>query len=377
MRITPCLTNTGRGVGSRAITAGYSLIELMVTMLIGLIILNGVFQIVIASKRSSIDHQEISYIQENARFALDIISRDVRMAGYLGCANRNTQQVNVITHDVMGFIGTAGIVGFDHESGTQKFPTQYRALVKDKTDSLMIRRGEYEQEFLVRAQNPSTQTISLWSNHSFDKDQPLAMVDASCRFSALFTAASLPAATEISHQTSGNNCSATLRGQYTCQQCSEGSCPNQLVHASYPAGSRVMPLISNAYFIGESTLLPGAPALKRQTLSVVAGALTTETEELATGIENIQLQYGVDINNDGQISEYRSAHQMDINGDGTIDNSDWQSVRTVKIELLLVSQSPAFTEPQTVKFAGIDYTGLFMRQVVSSTITIRNTHSQS
>lgn len=357
--------------------AGYSLIELMVTMLIGLIILNGVFQIVIASKRSSIDHQEISYIQENARFALDIISRDVRMAGYLGCANRNTQQVNVITNDVMGFIGTAGIVGFDNESGKQQFPEQYRDLVKEKTDSLMIRRGEYEQEFLVREQNPNTQTISLWASHDFDKDQPLAMVDASCRFSALFTAASLPGATEISHQASGNNCAATLRGQYSCQQCSEGGCPNQLVHASYPAGSRIMPLISNAYFIGESSLLPGSPALKRQTLSVVGGMLTTQTEELATGIENIQLQYGVDVNDDGQITEYRAAHQMDVNGDGIIDNTDWQSVRTVKIELLLVSQSPAFTEPQTVTFAGVDYTGLFMRQVVSSTIAIRNTHSQS
>lgn len=356
---------------------GYSLIELMVTMLIGLIIMNGVFQIVIASKRSSIDHQEISYIQENARFALDIISRDVRMAGYLGCANRNTQQVNVITHDAMGFIGTAGIVGFDNESGKQQFPVQYRELIREKTDSLMIRRGEYEQEFLVREQNPSTQTISLWANHSFEKDQPLAMVDASCRFSSLFTAASFPSTTTISHRASANNCASTLRGQYSCGQCSEGGCPNQFVHAAYPAGSRIMPLVSNAYFIGESTLLPGSPSLKRQTLSVVNGVLTTQTEELATGIENIQLQYGVDSNGDGQITEYRSAHQMDVNGDGVIDNTDWQSVRTVKIELLLISQAPAFSEPQTITFAGVDYTGLFMRQVVSSTITIRNTQTPS
>lgn len=339
---------------------GFSLIELMVTTLIGLVILNGVFQIIIASKRASIDQQEISYIQENARFVLDTISRDVRMAGFIGCATAGSQPIHVTTGKP-NISDYSAIAGVDHESGRQQFPAQYRAQIKDKTDALTISRGEYEQGFLVREQNPVTQVLELWSHHQFKHGQTLAVVEPSCQFNALLTATDFPAGNAIAYRTASQHCQAVVGGEHNC------------THPAYPPGSRVMPLIANTYFIGESALLPGAPALKRQTIAIIDGAQQTRTEELATGIENMQLQYGIDRNGDGRIAEYRAAHQMDINADGVIDHRDWQTVRAVKIELLLVSQSPAFSEPQTVQFSGVNYTGLFMRQVVSTTITLRNT----
>jgi type IV pilus assembly protein PilW len=350
---------------------GYSLIELMVTMLIGFIILNGVFQVVFSSKRSQIDHTEISYIQENARFAIDTLSRDIRMAGYLGCASK-TDQVNVISQDVMGSLDSASISGFEGNKDNTHFPAEYQAQVKSNTDSLIIRRGESEQEYLVRDQNPNAKTITLWANHSFEANQPLALVDGSCQFSALFTANKINGPNKISHEAAGLNCNDVLRGRYSCTDCSGTNCPNTLVNQAYLAGSRIMPLVANAYFIGDSTLLPGTPALKRQSMVVVSGALTTRTEELATGVENIQFTYGVDTNNSGVINEYRKASEMDINDDGNIDNSDWEFVRSVKVDMLLISQSPVFQQPQTVSFNGVDYPGLFMRQVVSTTIQIRN-----
>lgn len=360
---------------SRCTQIGYSLIELMVTVLIGMIVLNGVFQVVISSKRSYLDHKEISYIQENARFALDILSRDIRMAGYIGCANNNTEQVNVIANDLMGFIGTAGISGFDDTSGINSFPLQYRNQILSNTDSLLIRRGEAEEELLVRAQNPINNTITLWQNHNVTANQPMAIVDNSCSFSAIFTASNIIDPQTINHDTSSNNCNNVLRGSYTCSECTGSNCPRSLPNTPYKSGARVMPLISNAYFIGDSTLMPGTPALKRQAMVAHSGNITTRTEELATGVENIQFMYGVDTDADGQINGYRTANQMDINGDGIINSDDWQTVQTVKISMLLRSQSPVFTEPQTVTFNGIDFSGLFMRQVVSTTIQIRNQSS--
>lgn len=351
---------------------GYSLIELMVTLLIGMIILNGVFQVVIASKRSYLDHKEVSYIQENARFALDTLSRDIRMAGYIGCANNNTEQVNIITGDMMSFIGTAGIAGFDDTSGTGSFPVGYRNLALANTDSLLIRRGESEDEFLVRNQNPTTKNITLWDNHNFEVNQPIAIVDGSCSFSAVFTASTISGPNSVSHGISANNCNDIIRGRYTCSQCSGTNCPRALPTASYQAGARIMPLISHAYFIGDSSLLPGTPALKRQAMIAHNGALTMRTEELATGVENIQFIYGVDTSGNGVINEYRSANNMDINNDGFTDSDDWESVYTVKINMLLRSKSPVFADPQNIQFNGRAYLGLFMRQVVSTTIQIRN-----
>ena len=356
----------------KIIHQGYSLIELMVTMFIGLIILNGVFHVVLSSKRSKMDLDEISYIQDNARFAFDILGRDIRMAGYIGCANNVSEQVNIINGDAMGFLGMAGISGFDGDENTPSFPSSYRKLVKAKTDSLLIRRGESDQELLVRSHNPTTKTINLWQDHTFKADEPLAIVDATCNFSALFTASAITSANSLSHKISRNNCNDVLKGQYTCNDCSSGYCPRALTAGGYSAGARIMPLISNAYFIGDSTLIPGLPALKRQSMVTLNGQITTQTEELAIGIENIQFLYGVDTEGKGTVNEYRKANQMDVNNDGYINSIDWLQVLTVKIDLLLVSQRPVFTEPQTVVFDGVNYLGLFMRQVVSTTVQIRN-----
>lgn len=62
---------------------GLSLIELMVGLVIGLILLAGVAQTMLASKEASSSRQNLSVITENARFLFDYMSRDLRMAGRL------------------------------------------------------------------------------------------------------------------------------------------------------------------------------------------------------------------------------------------------------------------------------------------------------
>ena len=52
---------------SRIKDLGFSLVELMVAILIGLIILAGVIQVVTTSKSTFFGQEEMSFIQENAR----------------------------------------------------------------------------------------------------------------------------------------------------------------------------------------------------------------------------------------------------------------------------------------------------------------------
>lgn len=66
---------------------GLSLVELMIAMVLGLIIISAVLY-VFAANRASYSHQEsLSHIQESGRFALELLSRDIRMAGFIGCGN--------------------------------------------------------------------------------------------------------------------------------------------------------------------------------------------------------------------------------------------------------------------------------------------------
>ncbi len=76
-------------------SSGFSLIELMIAMVIGLILTVGMVSIFSSNKRSSELNQAIAGIQENARLALELMSRDVRMAGFQGCAPISSASVQI------------------------------------------------------------------------------------------------------------------------------------------------------------------------------------------------------------------------------------------------------------------------------------------
>ncbi len=61
---------------------GFSMVELMVALTISLFLLIAITQIFLGNRKSHQMHEGISRIQENSRFAMDIIGRQVRMAGH-------------------------------------------------------------------------------------------------------------------------------------------------------------------------------------------------------------------------------------------------------------------------------------------------------
>ncbi len=73
--------------------AGLSLIEMMVALVIGMIVMLGVIQIFSASQTASRLSEGASRVQENARFALEFLERDLRMAGHMGCVNDQAHNV--------------------------------------------------------------------------------------------------------------------------------------------------------------------------------------------------------------------------------------------------------------------------------------------
>ena len=66
---------------------GIGLIELLISMLIGLLIMAGVVQMAGQTSQSAIVNTGISRIQENARYALSRLSMDITQTGNLGCFN--------------------------------------------------------------------------------------------------------------------------------------------------------------------------------------------------------------------------------------------------------------------------------------------------
>lgn len=65
-------------------TKGFTLIELMVALLLGILLMGGVISVFIEGKRNFVQDDEVSRVQENGRYALRLLSREIAMAGFFG-----------------------------------------------------------------------------------------------------------------------------------------------------------------------------------------------------------------------------------------------------------------------------------------------------
>jgi len=91
---------------------GVTLIELMVSMTLGLLLTGAIMQIFLRNRVTYAFNDGLSQIQENARFALDHVANSTRMAGSIGCLSNVA-----VTND----LATANAFRDDLASGLQGY----------------------------------------------------------------------------------------------------------------------------------------------------------------------------------------------------------------------------------------------------------------
>ncbi len=357
---------------------GLSLIELMISLVISAAVIAGSVQVLVSSKRNYLDQDEVVFIQNNIRYALDLIGRDVRMAGYMGCASGDGVEVaNAIVDSANGFISTHGIRGFESKTNKTTFPIDYRAAAKTGSDSFMIRRANDENHLNLKVHKPYAAILELWETHSYPAGTTLMITDAACRSVGLFQVSgpgTLPHQ-NLNHALGGatKNCTQVIKGNFACDaSCTALTCGgHNAVSSGYAPGSKVMEYISHAYYVGDSEVIPGMPALKRQVL-VVGSTPATVSQEIALGVIDMQLLYGVDADGDGSAEMFRAADNMDADGNGVTNDIDWGLVSSVSISLVFRSQNPVLPQNKAETIVGKSYNDKYLRQVVTTTIKIRN-----
>lgn len=82
-------------MASKKKQAGITLIELIIASFLGLLVSAGLIQVLISSKSTSYMQTEVARLQENARFAIESLSRDLRNTDFWGC---NEDLVRVTNH---------------------------------------------------------------------------------------------------------------------------------------------------------------------------------------------------------------------------------------------------------------------------------------
>jgi type IV pilus assembly protein PilW len=92
--------------------SGFSLIELMVSLIIGLLIVLAVLNLFLASTRTHKTTENLSRIQENARIAFELIAFDLRQAGGTPCGNIIRSANNIESSTAAPWF-TTGIRGYE------------------------------------------------------------------------------------------------------------------------------------------------------------------------------------------------------------------------------------------------------------------------
>jgi type IV pilus assembly protein PilW len=157
------------------------------------------------------------------------------------------------------------------------------------------------------------------------------------------------------------------------QLFSDGNIPGGFTAAD----SETHDLLINTYYVSaSSTLIPGVPTLRRKTLVTLGGGPAVVDQEVAPGVENMQLQFGVDVDKDNTVDRYINP------GDPILNNADpafipGARVMTARIWLVVRSVTPETGLQDNVNYTAGDvnlgvFNDQFRRMLVSKTILLRN-----
>ena len=103
---------------------GFTLIELMVSMVLGLVIIGGATSVILANRQSYRTNEALSQVQESARTAFELLARDTREAGITGCDNSG-RMANVLdpSDGVAWWQPWFGIAGYEGGEVSPAVPT--------------------------------------------------------------------------------------------------------------------------------------------------------------------------------------------------------------------------------------------------------------
>lgn len=328
---------------------GFTLVEVMIAMAIGLVVVGGVSAVLVSSSSLYRASNNRARVQENSRFALGAMEEDVRMAGFMGCFNLNMypNKYTNLADTGAGFESDYKTVIFGYESsGSGWTPGLPAGLSGDAhpplagSDVIVVRIPTGPSLPLSDAMVTTASPIPLADVSGLEVGGLAVISD--CAAANVFRVTQVPATKLVVH---ANNMNTDAR----------------LTRVFSNAGrATVTPIATVAYYIGRaSNRVAGNRALFRKD-----GA--NPAEEVADGVEQMQLEYGIDTNNprDNAANQFVPGNQVGAN-----------PVVAVKASVLLKSaENNVVRRPQAYTFDGtlVTPTDRYMYTPFTTTIALRN-----
>lgn len=374
-------------------SGGLSLIELMVALVLGLLVIGGVLQLFVGSKVTYTSAEALARVQENGRFSIETLKRELRDLGSHGFCAGQIEIRNHLNDDCAGYVSVVfdpnqSITGWEYSGtgvgddpislpvdldpvglgagswqsrqpdGSQlSLPDPLSDRVVIGSDILMVRSLNLQD--VVVSGNQNNTNISLDSG-SVPRRGIIMVTD--CASGA-----------DIFQQSNANNADGNLaKPSQSCTNPGPGNRPpgTSSWSTDYDQSAQVFTATTTAYYIGYNEGRE-EPGLYRLDLSRGLRDEDLQAEELVEGVESMQVLYGFSLpapQGDGQsVDFWLPADEV----------RDWALVIAIRVNLLVRSADNAGTElvQQTFDLAGARITpneDRRLRQPFSSTVALRN-----
>lgn len=318
--------------------SGLSLVELMISITLGLVLMAGVIQVFLSSRVVFSTQQAMSRAQENGRLGMELMSEDIRMAGYWGCTNRGA----VLENDLPGGFWNQYVLGDTPNAVQGMLATDINGLAPAPiadSQALVLRYADSTPVLLTQEGGVNTLMVSgtVVDGCVGDLCVNKPAVISNCVAARVFMPTAIDASgaggAQISH--AGTWDPDTLTS----------------IHDIFYPGAEVMPVNTVVFYLANN--VAGIPSLFRY------DSLSATAVEVIEGIERINFSFGIDGN-------YFSA---DAVGNG-------ENIGSIRVDMLIQGgEQNVLADDQSYLFAGeqvIPSEPKRLYQVFTSTIAVRS-----
>ncbi len=338
---------------------GLTLVELMVSIALGLLVIGAVLYVYLGSKGAYRTNKSTSRVQEAGRFGLDAMLRDVRQAGYIGCGSRlsladfRAQGIyQLATPKLTAMAAGQSVAGFSAATWTP--PANITVPLYPNTDDVLeLQVGYGGSVQMVKNPDLTMPALYLANNCGGNVKMDNYLLVSSCTVATLVRVSNQPPATAAACPASGvvpggvevDYAATDTAGANVNAFPANGSHALSAVAQSSPTLTslpNVQSFDDVIYYVGQVASKARPPALYRYSATAAASAPAGAggSEEIIDHVENICTLYGV--SNAGAVIYENAAAVTAANA--------WPSVVSVRISLLAVGDESGVVDTPQAPF---------------------------
>lgn len=280
--------------------AGMTLIELLIALALSSLLLTGIISVVQGNKATLVLADSVVKSQESGRFSLEVLARDIRMAGYGGCINAYQKVVSHLdTTDAQysaekhDFTNVITVID-SYTTGVHQ--AAFGGVTPLENSDVFITGGTVPTDILVSkmpAANATTIQVAGPASQIGALKKGAVVMVTDCNSASVFA---------ISKATAGVK-STTLEHVKVVANGPDNT--SDTIGVSYASGSSVMLMNRVAYFIAPGSFGDANSLYRYSTLESSGVAV-----ELIPFIEDLTFTYGVDIDADQNIDSYATGDEL-------------------------------------------------------------------